>query len=83
MQLCNRSDLIRARDIGLSTLAPKVDLTSLKTKVDNLTVYNFEAVFSDLGKLSNVVDNEFVKKTVQGKFISKVNAIDTNMPRTS
>ena len=83
MQLCNRGDLIRARGIGLSTLVPKVDLTSLKTKVDNLTVYNFEAVFSDLGKLSNVVDNEFVKKTVQGKFISKVNAIDTNMPRTS
>ena len=64
MQLCNRGDLIRARGIGLSTLVPKVDLTSLKTKVDNLTVYNFEAVFSDLGKLSNVVDNEFVKKTV-------------------
>ena len=83
MQLGNRGDLIRARGIGLSTLVPKVDLTSLKTKVDNLTVYNFEAVFSDLGKLSNVVDNEFVKKTVQGKFISKVNAIDTNMPRTS
>ena len=83
MQLCNRGDLIRARGIGLSTLVPKVDLTSLKTKVDNLTVYNFKAVFSDLGKLSNVVDNEFVKKTVQGKFISKVNAIDTNMPRTS
>ena len=83
MQLCNRVDLIRARGIGLSMLAPKVDLTSLKTKVDNLTVYNFEAVFSDLGKLSNVVDNEFVKKTVQGKFISKVNAIDTNMLRTS
>ena len=64
MQLCNRGDLIRARGIGLSTLVPKVDLTSLKTKVDNLTVYNFKAVFSDLEKLSNVVDNEFVKKTV-------------------
>ena len=33
---------------------------------------------TDLSKLSNVVKNVFVKKTVCGKLLAKVDNIDTN-----
>ena len=45
-------------------LASKTDLTSLKAKVDKLNVNKLKTVPVDLNKLSNVVDNDVVKKTV-------------------
>ena len=33
---------------------------------------------ADLSKLSNVVKNDVVKKTVYGKLVAKVNSIDTS-----
>ena len=64
-------------------LAPKTDLASLKTKVDNLDVDNIKNFFVDLSKLSNAVDNGVFKKTVYGKFPVKVTAIDTKITSTS
>ena len=37
----------------------------------------------DLCKLSNEVDNDVVEKTVYGKLVTKVNAIDTKIPSSS
>ena len=34
----------------------------------------------DLNKLNNIMDNDFVKKTVYEKLVIKVNAIDSNIP---
>ena len=49
-------------DIKTSNLASKIDLTSLKAKVDNLDVDKLNAVPFDLNKLSNLVDSNVVKK---------------------
>ena len=51
-----------AIDIKTSNLASKIDLTSLKAKVDNLDVDKLNAVPFDLNKLSNLVDSNLVKK---------------------
>ena len=38
-------------------------LNNLKTKVDDLDVGKLKTIHTDLKKLSNVVDNQVVKKT--------------------
>ena len=61
-----------------SSFALKTNLASLKTKVDKLDVEKLVPVPVDLSKLSNVVKNEIVKKTVYDKLVAKVNNIDTS-----
>ena len=46
-----------------STLASKADLARLKTKADDLDVDKLKPAPVDLSELSNVVDNDDVKKT--------------------
>ena len=49
--------------------------------MDNWDKSKLKAVPTDLSKLSNVVDNNVVKKTVYDIHVIKVNAIDTKIPR--
>ena len=53
-----------------SNLASKSDLA----QVEDIDVDKLKTVRADLSKLSNVVNNDFVKKTVDDKFITKPNA---------
>ena len=48
--------------IDTSKLAAKSDLASLKAKVDKTDVDKLKPVPADLSKLSNVVNNDAVKK---------------------
>ena len=65
-----KADLKNEREVDTSQLASKSDLASLKAEVDKIDV--------DKLKLSNVVNNEVVKKTVYDKLVAKVSNIDTN-----
>lgn len=51
-------DLKATRCIGISMIASKTDLTSLKTKVDNLDVDKLKTVSDNLRKLSSLVDKD-------------------------
>ena len=51
---------------------------SIKTEVDKLDIDKLAPVPVDLSKLSDVVKNDVVKKTVYDKLVAKVNNIDTN-----
>ena len=53
-------------------------MPDLKTEVDKLDINKLVPVPTDLSKLSNVVKNDVVKKTVCDKLIAKVNNIDTS-----
>ena len=53
-------------------------MVNLKTKVDKLDIDKLASVPVDLSKLSNVVKNDVVKKTVFDKLVAKVNNIDTS-----
>ena len=63
-------------------LASKTHLANLKTEVDNLDLDKLKTVPADLSKLSNVVDNDVVIKTMYDKLVIKINAIDAKMTGT-
>ena len=56
----------------------KSNLASLKTEVDKLDTNKLVTAPVDLSKLSHVVKNDVVKKTVYDKLVAKVNSIDTS-----
>ena len=64
--------------VDTSSFPLKTNLASLKTEVDKLDIGKLVPVPIDLSKLSNVVKNEVVKKTVFDKSVAKVNNTDTS-----
>ena len=73
-----QSDSKNVTGIGTSKLALKSNLANLKSEIDKIDVEKLETVPVDLSKLSIVVNNEVVKKTVYDKLVSKVNNIVTS-----
>ena len=69
--------LKKATGVDTSKLAAKSDLTSLKDELDKTGEDKLKTVPVDLRKLSNVVNNEIVKKIVYDKLVPKVNNIYT------
>ena len=54
------------------------NLINLKSKVDKLDVDKVVTAPVDLSKLSDVVKNDVVKKTVYDKLVAKVKSIETS-----
>ena len=73
-----KTDLKNVIHVDTSSFALKTNLANLKTEVDKLDIDKLVPVPVDLSKLSNVVKNEVVKKTVYDKLVAKVNNIDTS-----
>ena len=63
--------------VDVSNFTFNTNLASLKTEVDKLDVDKLKPVPGDLAKLSNVVENDVVKKTEYNKLVCKVDNIDT------
>ena len=57
--------------VDTSRLAIKTNLASLKTEVDKLNIGKLAPVPVDLSKLSDVVKNDAVTKTVYDKLVCK------------
>ena len=68
-----KTDLKNVTYIDTSSFALKKSLANLKTEVDKLDIDRLIPVPVDLNKLSNVVINEVVKKTMYDKVVAKVN----------
>ena len=62
----------------LQVFALKTNLANLETEVDKLDIDKLVPVLAGLSKLSDVVKNDIVKKTVDDKLVAKVNNIDTS-----
>ena len=73
-----KTDLKNVTHVNTSSFALKTNLASLKTEVDKLDIDKLVPVPVDLSKLSDVVKNDVVKKTVYDKLVAKVNNIDTS-----
>ena len=73
-----KTSLKNATGIDKSKLALKSNLASLKTEVNKIDVGKLESIPVGLSKLSNVLYNDVVKKTVYGKLVAKVNNIDVS-----
>ena len=68
-----KADIRNISHVDTSSFALKTNLANLKTELDNLL-----PVPTDLSKLSNIIKNNVVKKTVYDKLVAKVDDIDTN-----
>ena len=69
-----KTDFKKATGVGTSNLALKSNL--VKPEVDQIDVEKLKTVPVDLSKVNNLVNNEFVEKTVYAKLVAKVNNID-------
>ena len=56
----------------------KTNLANLKSEADKSNIFKLVPVPVDLSKLSDVVENEVVKKDVYDKLVAKVNNIGTS-----
>ena len=72
-----KTDIKNISHVDTSSFALETNLANLKTEVDKLDIKKLVSVPTDLSKLSNVVKNDVVKKTVYKKLLAKANAIDT------
>ena len=73
-----KTDLESVTHVDTSSFALKTNLANLKTEVDELDIHKLVTVPVDLNKLSNVVKNDFVKKTLYDKLVATVKNIDTS-----
>ena len=71
-------DINNISHVDTSSFALTTNLASLKTEVDKLDIDKLVPVPVDLSKLSDVVKNDVVKKTLYDKLVAKVNNIDTS-----
>ena len=72
-----KTDLKNVTHVDTSSFALKTNLASLKTEVDKLDIDKLAPVPVDLSKLSDVVKNGVVMKTVYDKLVANVDNIDT------
>ena len=73
-----KTDIKNISHVDTSSFALKSNLASIKTEVDKLHIDKLVPGYVDLSKLSDVVKNDVVKKTVYDKLIAKINSIDTS-----
>ena len=71
-----KADIKGAREVDTSIIALKTNLSILKAEVDKTDVERVETFPVYSSKLGDIVNNEFVKKTVYDKLAAKVNNID-------
>ena len=64
--------------VDTSRFALKTNLASLTTEIDKLDIDKLVSIPVDLSKLSDVVKNAVVRKTVHDKLAAKINNIDTS-----
>ena len=74
-----KADIKNISHVDTSSFALKSNLANLKTEVDKLDIDKLAPVPVDLSKLSDVVKNDVVIKTVYNKLVAKVNSIDTRV----
>ena len=72
-----KTDIKNTSHVDASNFALKTNLSNLKTEVDKLDIDKLVPIPNGLSKLSNVVKNDLVKKTVYNKLLANLDNIDT------
>ena len=73
-----KTDIKNISHVDASRFALKTNLPNIKTEVDKLDIDKLVSIPVDLSKLSDVVKNDVVKKTVCNKLVAKVDNIDAS-----
>ena len=73
-----KTELKNVTHADTSSFALKTNLAYLKTEIDKLDIDKLAPFPVDLSKVSDVVKNDVVKKTIYDKLVAKVDNIDTS-----
>ena len=71
-----KTDLNNITHVDTSSFASKINLAALKSEVDKIDLDKLKTAPTDLAKLTNAVENDLVKKTVDN---TKVTSIETQI----
>ena len=82
LNYATKTDLKNVTHADTSQSVLKTNLARLKTEVDKLDIDKLASVLVDLTKVSDVVKNDVVKKTVCDKLVAKVNKFVLNTKQT-
>ena len=72
-----KTDLKNVTHVDVGSFALKTNLANLKIEVDKIDIAKLTPVPNDLAKLSNVFNNDILKKTEYNKLVTKISNIDT------
>ena len=78
-----KTDLKNITHVDVSSFASKTNLATLKTEVDKLDTDKLKTTPVDLAKLSNVVENEVVKKTDYNAKVTSIEAQITELTKNT
>ena len=67
-----KTDLNNITHVDTSSFASKTNLAALKTEVDKIDIDKLKTTPVDLAKLTNAVENDFVKKTVYNTKVTSI-----------
>ena len=73
-----KADIENISHVDTLSFALKTNLASLRTEVDKLDIDKLVPVPVDFCKLSDVVKNDVIKKTVYDKLVNKINNTDNS-----
>ena len=69
-----KTDLKNVTHVDVSSFASKTNLAALKTEVDKIDTDKLKTVPTDLAKLTNVIENDVVKKTDYNTKVTSIEA---------
>ena len=78
-----KTDLKNITHVDVSSFASKTNLTALKIEVDKLHTDKVKTTPIDLSKLSNVVENDVVKKTDYNAKVTSIEAQITGITKNT
>ena len=78
-----KNDVKNITHVDVSSFASKTNLAALKTEVDKLDTDKLKTTPVDLAKLSNVVENEVVKKTDYNAKVTSIEAQITGINKNT
>ena len=78
-----KNDVKNITHVDVSSFASKTNLAALKTEVDKLDTDKLKTTPVDLAKLSNVVENEVVKKTDYNAKVTSIEAQITGLTKNT
>ena len=78
-----KTNLKNITHVDVSSFASKTNLAALKTEVDKIDTNKLKTTPVDLAKLSNVVENELVKKTDYNAKVTSIEAQITGIAKNT
>ena len=78
-----KTDLKYITHVDVSSFASKTNLAALKTEVDKIDTDKLKTAPTDLGKLTNAIENDIVKKTDYNTKVTSIEALIAGLSKNT